>query len=297
MNQLPFYLTRRRALHTALALATLPCAVAAAAEFRVATLDWAILETLLAIKANVVAATELVQFRQIAVEPPVPAAVVDLGLRGTANFEALRLAAPTLIFNSNFYISAEARLRQIAPVERFSIFVPGEPPFGRAEAMTRSIGDRLGRTDAAAVLCDQVHSALAERRQRINGAGGRPVLLINFGDARHFRVFGADSMFGEAATQLGLNNAWQAPTSYSAMAPIGLEALARFADAWLVVLGPHPADAAAILPHSRFWNLLPNVQAGRVLMLPAINPFGALPSVERFTRLLTDALSSAQKAA
>ena len=58
---------------------------------RVATLDWALLETLLAMKANVVAGAELRQFREVAVTPPVPAEVRDLGLRLTG--PAARLAA------------------------------------------------------------------------------------------------------------------------------------------------------------------------------------------------------------
>jgi ABC-type Fe3+-hydroxamate transport system substrate-binding protein len=39
------------------------------------------------------------------------------------NFEMLRLARPDLIFSSNFYASSEPRLRRIAPVESFSIYV------------------------------------------------------------------------------------------------------------------------------------------------------------------------------
>ncbi len=98
---------------------------------RPATLDWSILETLLAIGAPPVAATELVQFREVAVEPAVPDTVADLGLRGLPNFETLLLARPDIIFNSNFYASSEPRLARIAPVESFAIYVPGTPPGGR----------------------------------------------------------------------------------------------------------------------------------------------------------------------
>ncbi len=62
-----------------------------------------------------VAAAELVLFREVAVEPAVPASVIDLGLRGTPNFEALKLARPDLIFNSAFYAWVEPRLAEIAP--------------------------------------------------------------------------------------------------------------------------------------------------------------------------------------
>ena len=48
-----------------------------------ATLDWALLETLLAMDIVPVAAAELVLFREVAVEPAVPASVIDLSCSAT----------------------------------------------------------------------------------------------------------------------------------------------------------------------------------------------------------------------
>ncbi len=272
-------LTRRSVLAGLAAIAAVP---ARAAALRVATLDWAILETLLALKADVVAATELVLFRQIAVEPPVPDTVADLGLRGSPNFEALRLAAPQLIFNSNFYARSNNRLERIAAVESYPVHVAGERPYALAEAMARGIATRLGLDPAP--LIDGTRDGLAALRGRI--AADRAVLPINFGDPRHFRVFGPDSMFGDVLTQLGLANAWTQPTSYSAMAPIGIETLAQFPEARIAVIGPEPPDVVDMLGRNPFWHALPQVKAGRVMMLGPINPFGALPSAARFGRLL-----------
>ena len=103
-------------------------------------------------------------------------------------------------------------------------------------------------------------------------------------------------MFGEVLTQLGIANAWTQPTSYSAMAPIGLEFLVQVPEAWIVLIPPIPEDAAAVLAGSTFWNALPSVREGRVLTLRSINPFGALPAAMRFARLLVDALPYAAKA-
>jgi ABC-type Fe3+-siderophore transport system permease subunit len=88
------------------------------------------------------------------------------------------------------------------------------------------------------------------------------VIPINLGDARHFRVFGADSMFGEALARLGIANAWTEATSYSAMAPVGLEALARVPEAWIVLIPPTRRMRCGFLSRSAFWNALPNVRAG-----------------------------------
>ena len=106
---------RRRDALAILAAVALPHP-AHAAGLRVATVDWSVLETLLALGALPVAAPELLQFREVAVEPAVPAGVTDLGLRGTVNFELLLLSRPELIYSSSFYVSSEPRLARIAPV-------------------------------------------------------------------------------------------------------------------------------------------------------------------------------------
>lgn len=270
----------------------LPGAARAAAGPRVATLDWALLETLLAMNANVVAGAELRQFIDVAVEPAVPAGVTDLGLRGMPNFEALYHARPDLIFNSNFYLANEARLSRIAPVETHSIYLPGESPFAHSIQATRAIGERLDLPSGVKMI-ERLESQLDSQARMLAGGDGRPVLPINLGDSRHYRVFGSDSMFGEVLARLGLTNAWTGATAYTAMAPMGIETLATMPDAWIILIPPHPADALDALGRSAFWNALPPVREGRVLTLGAVNPYGALPAAGRFANLLTEGLARA----
>ena len=286
------FFSRRQFLAGAAASLSAPALLRAAESLRVATLDWALLETLLAVGANVVAATELRQFREVAVTPAVPATTADLGLRGTPNFEVLRLARPDLIFNSNFYAWADDRMRQIAPVESHAIYKSGESPFALAEQVTLAIGERL-QLPAAKRLTEELSARLDRYRSVFAAGDGRPVIPINLGDARHFRVFGSDSMFGEVLRRVGLTNAWQGATSYSAAAPVGIEALASMPDAWIIMIAPHPADAVVTLSASSFWNALPAVREKRVLTLGAVNPYGALPAAGRFADLLAEGLSHA----
>ncbi|WP_159598442.1 iron-siderophore ABC transporter substrate-binding protein [Starkeya nomas] len=291
----PRAIGRRSVLAAALALAAGGVRAQGLASPRAATLDWAILETLLALGHPPVAATELVQFREVAVEPPVPPGMADLGLRGLPNLETLLLARPDIIFNSNFYAALEPRLARIAPVESFALYMPGQAPYEPMLAMTRAIAARLGIPGAAEALIARTQASLDAQRERLT-AVQRPVLAINFGDARHFRTFGFDSMIGEALARLGLANAWSGPTSYSATAPVGIETLARYPDTFVAAVAPHPPDAVAVFERSAFWHALPAVKAGRVLWLGSVDPFGALPSASRFARLLTEALVRAEGA-
>lgn len=287
-------ISRRAVVAAALALS---CGRAAATvPPRPATLDWAILETLLALGHPPVAATELIQFREIAVEPPVPAGVADLGLRGLPNFETLLFARPDIIFNSNFYAGLKPRLAAIAAVESFDLYRPAVAPWEPMVAMTRAIASRLGDAGAGEALVAGTEGEFARLRARL-GVIDRPVLPINLGDAGHFRAFGFDSMIGEAISRLGLANAWNVDTSYSATAPVGIEVLAQHPQAWIAVIGPTPPDVERVLERSAFWRALPAVAAGRVLWLGPVNPFGALPSARRFARLLTLALDGARDTA
>lgn len=258
---------------------------------RVATLDWALLETLLAVGANLVAATELRQFRQVAVEPEVPEGVADLGLRGTPNFEVLRFSRPDLIFNSNFYAWADPLMSRIAPVESHAIYQPGKSPYALAEQATLAIGERL-QLAAARRMVEELAAKLDRYRSLFEKGDGRPVLPINLGDARHYRVFGSDSMFGEVLKRVGLENAWMGATSYSAMAPVGIETLASMPDAWIILIPPHPEDAFRALTGSAFWNALPAVRENRILTIGSVNPYGALPAASRFADFLADGFSA-----
>jgi iron complex transport system substrate-binding protein len=94
-------------------------------------------------------------------------------------------------------------------------------------------------------------------------------------------------MFGDVLGKLGLTNAWTDPTSYSAAAPVGIEALARVPEAFIAVVGPLPPEVRRTLDENALWNALPAVRDGRIAMLDPINHFGALPSARRFARLLT----------
>lgn len=281
---------RRQVLALA-AAALLPPVAARAATPRVAAIDWGMLETLLALGIEPVAATELIQFRKIAVEPRVPQSVTDLGLRGAPNYELLRIVAPDVIVISNFYEYQRPMLERIAPVFAQAVYEAGVPPYMLAEAATLALGEKLGRQAEAKRYADETADEIARLRATLPRASGHPVFVISLGDSRHFRAFGRDSMFGDVLTRLGLVNAWTDETSYSAAAPVGLEALARVPEASILIVSPLPADVGRSLPTNALWNALPAVSQGRVAVLEPINHFGCLPSARRFARLATAALA------
>lgn len=289
-------MSRRQALAGAMTLAAgltlLPGAgrAAAPAYRRIAVIDWAALETVLALGVVPVAATELLQFRRVAVEPAVPDSVIDLGLRGAPNYEALTLAEPDLILTSNYYEGQRPSLERVAETLSLSIYSPGVPPYPGAADAAATLGRLLTREAQATAVVEGTAEEIGRLRASLQGVVRRPVLVINFGDARHFRAFGSDSMFGDVLRRLGLRNAWTIESRYSAAAPLGIEALARLPEASVIVVPPVPPDAARAMIDSALWQALPMVRGGGVSMIGPVNHFGGLPTALRFARLVSAAL-------
>lgn len=203
----------------------------------------------------------------------------------------LRLAHPDLIVSSGWFTWVQDNLERIAPVVSYSVYEPGRSPYLAAEETTLALGEYLGRKPQAETYVSASSHEIAQASRRIVDKT-RPVFLINLGDARHFRVFGPDSMFGDVLQRLGLSNAWQKPTSYAAAAPLPLEALVEMPEALIAIISPVPPDAHVTLGKSPLWKAFPAIREGRVVTLPPVNPFGALPAARRFARILSEALSN-----
>lgn len=275
-----------------------PAFAAGADRPRLAAIDWAMLETAVAIGHMPVAACELIRFRADAVTPAIPAGVVDLGLRGAPNFELLQLIRPDLILTSPYYVAREAQMRAIAPVMSLPFYVPGEAPLPKAlaalDALSRAVGD-AGAGMSARTRADAGFDAAAARIAGWQNGGGqdaadRAVCVINIGDARHFRAFGPDSLFGNVLTRIGLRNAWDRPTQFAFLAPVPIETLAEFPDATIVIVSDVPVAAARSLGRSAIWRALPAVAAGRVRVLPDVSAFGGVLAALRFAELVSSAL-------
>lgn len=263
----------------------------ARAPLRLAAIDWAMLETAVAIGHAPVAGCELIGYGAEASVPGV-GAMVDLGLRGAPNYELLQLVRPDLILSSPFYVQHAARLQSVAPLLALEFYLPGVPPLAKAMQALTDLAAATGDPGAGTRAADRAQAALAAGAQRLVRFADRPLALIDIGDARHLRAFGFDSMFGDVLVPLGLRNAWTDRTQFSFRAPLPLERLADMPEARIVICGEVPIEARAGLRRSVLWQALPAVRAGRVHVLPNVNAFGGVPSALRFAELLTRALEA-----
>lgn len=263
----------------------------AAPQPRLAAIDWAMLETAVAIGHMPVAACELIRFREDAGDVALAPQMVDLGLRGAPNFELLQLVRPGLILNSPYYAANEARFGAIAPVLSLTFFTPGEPPLPKALAALGDLARAVGDPAAGGRALAASEAAFDTLTARLAPFADRPFALINIGDARHVRIFGHDSLFGSTLVRLGLTNAWTEGTRFSFLAPVPLERLVTMPEARLVIVGRPSPEVQRGLDRSVLWRALPPVAAGRVHHLADANAFGAVPAALSFARALADALA------
>lgn len=269
---------------------------ATAAAPRLAAIDWAMLETAVALGHMPVAAAELIRFRADAVSPVIPDEVIDLGLRGAPNFELLQLVRPTLILSSPYYTRFEARLSQIAPVLSLPFYLPDTAPLPMAMAALVELAEAIGDRSAGQQALNAAETAMDALSQRLAPFADRPLAVIDIGDSRHLRAFGYDSLFGSTLERLGLENAWAGKTAFSFLAPVPIERLATLPEARLIVVGDIPPEARLGLSRSVLWKKLPQIAEGRIHYLPQVSAFGAVPSALRFATLLSDTLSNEVRA-
>jgi ferric hydroxamate transport system substrate-binding protein len=275
-------MTRRQ---FAAALSLLSIAPAARAENsgpRLAVLDWALAETVLALGIAPMGIAEAPLYRDRVVSPELPSGVLDLGLRSWPNMERLADLKPELIIALAGYGLSPARLEAIAPTLSLPIYTNDRTPLSFAKQAMDAIAERTGRQDAARRYHAEWQASLDVIRAALP-RDNRPLLIVKFADARLVDIYGPGSLFHDVLTQLGLSNAWPGSTNAWGFATAGLEAIARHNEARLVIIEPGPPE---VLANSALWNALPVVRAGRVTTLLPTWVFGALPSALRFAQLL-----------
>ncbi|WP_394426459.1 ABC transporter substrate-binding protein [Vreelandella stevensii] len=254
-----------------------------------ATLNWTIVETLLAIDAPLSGTAQHKGYHEWVGEPGIPDGVVDLGLRSQPNLELMAQSPPAHTFISPMFAGLTERLERVAPVTSFYPYSPGTHTWQEIHTLTRQLGELTSRQEQAAQLINETQALLETLRQQRPDAP--PLLMVQFMDARHVRVFGDNSLYHAVLEQIDLANAWDRPTNAWGFSLVGIEALYDYPEATLVVVEPLPAGVEESLAKSGLWQHLPSVENATLLRLPPVWSFGALPAAQRFARELVAALT------
>ena len=270
--------------------ACLAASRADAGAARIVALEWNIISILLSLGITPVGVPEIRAYVEWVVEPAIPIATFDVGLRSEPNLEAIAGLKPDLILSSPLSCLVVPLLERIAPVREVAIYTEEGAPLRLAARETRALGQLLGRGPAAEQEIAVTEDAF-ERIAGLVGDGSGPNLLMSFLDSRHVRVFGPSSLFGAVLSRLGLANAWTRPVNVWGFTQVGIAELATHPDARLLVIERAGFDPIRGLERASLWSNLPAVRVGRWARLPAAWFYGELSAARRFASLLPDAMA------
>lgn len=256
---------------------------------RIATVDWTIAETLLALGVTPLAVGDAGPYQAWVGEPRLPAGVVDIGLRTQPNRELLAELKPDRILISPLAAPLAPTLSRIAPVSTIALYDGQTDLWQRLHDVTLTLARMVGKTSEGERLLAGLDQELASMKARLP-ADLPPLLVVQFIDERHVRVFGRHSLFDAVMTRLGLRNGWQNQTNDWGFSVVSIEQFMTLPTARLVVVDPIPVGVSERLQEPGLWQHLPLVRQAPVLHLPAVWSFGGVLAARRFASLLSDAL-------
>jgi iron complex transport system substrate-binding protein len=266
-----------------------PYALAQQPSKKIVTIDWTQTETLLALGIQPIAAAQKADYHTWVGTPPLPKSTVDIGLRTQPNLERLSELQPDRIFISPMFQSLTTQLSRIAPVTNIALYRKGNVSWSAFEDFTRTLGKATNTEDKAETLIQSASQTLAQLAKD-TPANAPPLLMVQFMDARHVRVFGEHSMYKIAADKIGLSSAWQGHTNSWGFALVGINKLMDI-KGQIVVIKPLPVGVEKSLQQDELWHYLIKKTGYPLLELPPAWSFGAIPSTVRFANLLVDALN------
>lgn len=259
---------------------------------RVAAIDWAAAETLIAVGITPIAIADLAGFRASFAHLPDTAGTIDLGSTWEPNFELLDRLKPDLIYLPSWSSLSRAQLDQIATVRLCDIHGNGGDPIDKARSFGESVLNELTTMSEPSAI-----RQLEARLQRITGqTSPQPVFLLNLRSTSRFvNVYAAGSLPDSALMHVGLQNAWQGPVNGFGFASIGAEKLLQSPDASIVILNQNDRTTEMLsrLERNIFWASMPAVRAGRIHVSPPISVFGGLLSATTFAEWLADTFDKA----
>ncbi|WP_420548047.1 ABC transporter substrate-binding protein [Curvivirga sp.] len=264
---------------------------------RIISLDYGVSTTLIALGSYPVGIASADHWDRWVKEPVLPDTIADIGHDLVVNKEVIAALKPDLIFLTPYTMAHQATLEKLADTEIISVYQEGTQPMDRSFIETQRIAEVIGVPEKGAAYIEKVKTKLDLAKQLVSKLSLPPITMVNFMDARHVRVFGANSLYQNVMDYIGLENGWKGETNYWGFRTIGLEdlAISSQGDMDLIVFEPVVEDIRPTLANSPLWKDLPVVKQNRMTILPAVLMFGMLPSVERFIDIVLGHLEAKYK--
>lgn len=262
-----------------------------AGEQRIIVPDWSSVETLITLHGPLVGVAEKSSYNMWVVSPHIPDTIVDMGLRGQPNIELVNALRPTLMINSTFLQGFLPPIFSSIPTKEINFSTSKGGSWDQILLSTHELGQVIGHPERADQLVLQTEQLLANQQQQLASLKDRPMIIVQFIDARSVRIFGANSLYGIVLNKLGLKNAWTQSTESWGFSTIPLTDLINLPkNTMMIIVKPNPVTVRRQLSHSAIWQHLPVSLPENHRAIPSTWLFGGLPAIQHFSTNVTDAL-------
>ncbi|MEZ9626860.1 ABC transporter substrate-binding protein [Aliivibrio fischeri] len=260
---------------------------------KIVALDWVLAETVLSLGVEPLGVADAKGYQAWVMAPKLPSNVLDVGSRREPNLELLTELNPDVILISQHMSAMYEKLSTIAPTLVYTVYSNKKSPLIAAKGITIQLGRLLDKEQQALQLIDQTEKKLIENGDKIRHLQQqeKPLLFVRFINDKTVRIHSEGSLAQSTINAMGLTNAWHEPTNLWGFTTAGIEKLAQYQQANVLIFGPLKEEEKVKLTQSALWQAMAFTRTGSVYELPAIWTFGGLISAQRFSDHITQQLT------
>ncbi|OUD41987.1 iron-hydroxamate ABC transporter substrate-binding protein [Vibrio parahaemolyticus] len=257
---------------------------------RVVVLNWDILEQVLALDIEPIAAPNLPGYRQWVVNPYAPESIEDIGTRAEPNLEKIASLKPDVILAASPQQDLIPLLRQIAPVVYLPNFSQNEAAAQTAIKHFRTLGVLFDKQELAEQKLAKLNDSFKQLRDKIRQHYSAPldVLVMRFSTPNSVLLSTENSTTDYVVEQLGLTNPIKVSARAWGIKQDRINRLQNLEQSFVLYVQPFPQESK--LNSSPLWQAMPFVKKQRVNSVRAVWAYGGAMSLQYMAEAITDSL-------
>ncbi|EPD6042640.1 iron-siderophore ABC transporter substrate-binding protein [Vibrio parahaemolyticus] len=257
---------------------------------RVVVLNWDILEQVLALDIEPIAAPNLPGYRQWVVNPYAPESIEDIGTRAEPNLEKIASLKPDVILAASPQQDLIPLLRQIAPVVYLPNFSQNEAAAQTAIKHFRTLGALFDKQELAEQELAKLNDSFKQLRDKIRQHYSAPldVLVMRFSTPNSVLLSTENSTTDYVVEQLGLTNPIKVSARAWGIKQDRINRLQNLEQSYVLYVQPFPQESK--LNSSPLWQAMPFVKKQRVNSVRAVWAYGGAMSLQYMAEAITDSL-------
>ncbi|WP_418872369.1 iron-siderophore ABC transporter substrate-binding protein [Vibrio parahaemolyticus] len=257
---------------------------------RVVVLNWDILEQVLALDIEPIAAPNLPGYRQWVVNPYAPESIEDIGTRAEPNLEKIASLKPDVILAASPQQDLIPLLRQIAPVVYLPNFSQNEAAAQTAIKHFRTLGALFDKQELAEQKLAKLNDSFKQLRDKIHQHYSAPldVLVMRFSTPNSVLLSTENSTTDYVVEQLGLTHPIQVSARAWGIKQDRINRLQNLEQSYVLYVQPFPQESK--LNSSPLWQAMPFVKKQRVNSVRAVWAYGGAMSLQYMAEAITDSL-------